>query len=227
MTEKKTSPAEDKAAGGKVAPDWERIEADYRAGLLSVREIASANGVSHVAIQKRAKRDGWTRDLAAKIKAKADDLVTKELVTKEVTKEKAVTERQIVEAGAEAIARVRLAHRSDINKGRNIVTRLFDELGSEMDNLPELHELGEMMRKESESGIDKLNDLYRKVISMPGRVESVKKLSEALKNLIAMEREAYGLAEAQKIELTGKNGELINPMTPGDAYMHLLGKGNG
>jgi hypothetical protein len=39
----------------KAAPDWERIEADYRAGLLSVREIAAAHGVSHTAIQKRAK----------------------------------------------------------------------------------------------------------------------------------------------------------------------------
>lgn len=57
----------------KAAPDWERIEADYRAGLLSVREIAASNGVSHVAIGKRAKRDGWERDLQAKIKAKADD----------------------------------------------------------------------------------------------------------------------------------------------------------
>ncbi|HEY4292069.1 GIY-YIG nuclease family protein [Luteibacter sp.] len=47
----------------KKAPDWERIEADYRAGLLSVREIAAAQGVSHVAIGKRAKRDGWERSL--------------------------------------------------------------------------------------------------------------------------------------------------------------------
>ena len=43
----------------KAAPDWERIEADYRAGLLSVREIATAQGISHTAVQKRAKADGW------------------------------------------------------------------------------------------------------------------------------------------------------------------------
>ncbi len=53
--------------------DWERIEADYRAGLLSLREIAAANpGVSHVSISKHAKRDGWIRDLSAKINAKAE-----------------------------------------------------------------------------------------------------------------------------------------------------------
>lgn len=53
--------AEEKPAG----TDWERIEADFRAGLLSTREIASAAGVSHTAINKRAKRDGWTRSSAS------------------------------------------------------------------------------------------------------------------------------------------------------------------
>ena len=42
----------------KQIPDWERIEQLYRAGLLSVREIAATCGPSHVAIHKRAKRDG-------------------------------------------------------------------------------------------------------------------------------------------------------------------------
>ena len=44
-------------------PDWERIEQLFRAGLLSVREIASACGVSHTAINKRSKAEGWDRDL--------------------------------------------------------------------------------------------------------------------------------------------------------------------
>jgi len=70
----------------KPAPDWEKIEADYRAGVLSLREIADANpGVNHVAIARRAKRDGWSRDLSAKIRAKADALVTERTVTADVT----------------------------------------------------------------------------------------------------------------------------------------------
>lgn len=44
-------------------PDWEAIERASRAGLLSTREIASAQGITHGAINKRAKRDGWERDL--------------------------------------------------------------------------------------------------------------------------------------------------------------------
>lgn len=57
-------------------PDWEAIERAYRAGLLSIREIASTQGITHGAINKRAKRDGWGRNLKAKIQAKADALVS-------------------------------------------------------------------------------------------------------------------------------------------------------
>ena len=42
------------AAAPKI--DWERVEADYRAGLLSVREIAAAHSVSHTAIGNRSKK---------------------------------------------------------------------------------------------------------------------------------------------------------------------------
>lgn len=52
--------------------DWEAVERDYRAGLLSVREIGLAHGVSHTAINKRAKKHGWDRDLKGKIRAKAE-----------------------------------------------------------------------------------------------------------------------------------------------------------
>lgn len=57
----------------RITPDWERIEADYRAGLLSLREIGTKDGhVTEGAIRKRAKKLGWTRDLGARIQAKAD-----------------------------------------------------------------------------------------------------------------------------------------------------------
>jgi hypothetical protein len=44
--------------------DWESIEREYRAGRLTVAEIGRQHGLSHTAINKRAKRDGWTRNLA-------------------------------------------------------------------------------------------------------------------------------------------------------------------
>ncbi|VXB24547.1 conserved hypothetical protein [Burkholderia sp. 8Y] len=180
----------------KATPDWERIEADYRAGILSVREIAASQGISHVAIAKRAKRDGWDRDLAKRIQAKAEALVTTRTVTTEVTSEQAVTDRVIVEANAEVIANIRLAHRSDIARSRRLAMALLGELESVTENRELFEELGIMLRSEDERGNDKRNDLYQKVISMSGRVSNMKQLSETLKTLVGLEREAYGITGA-------------------------------
>ena len=49
--------------------DWDSIQALYRTGQLSVREIARRYGISDTHINNRAKKEGWTRDLTAKIAA--------------------------------------------------------------------------------------------------------------------------------------------------------------
>lgn len=41
--------------------DWDGIEKDYRAGALSVRDIARWYSVSHTAINKKAKAEKWIR----------------------------------------------------------------------------------------------------------------------------------------------------------------------
>ena len=51
----------DRAGHPPNLPDWPAIEADYRAGILTLRAISEAHpGVTHQAIAKRAKRDDWT-----------------------------------------------------------------------------------------------------------------------------------------------------------------------
>lgn len=181
----------------KAAPDWERIEADYRAGLLSVREIAASQGITHGAINKRAKRDGWERDLAKRIQAKAEALVSKREVSKLVSAESVATDRAIVEGNAEVIANIRLAHRSDIARSRRLAMALLGELEIVTDNQELFEQLGEVLRSEDERGNDKRNDIYNKVISGAGRVTSMKQLSDTLKTLIGLEREAYGIAMAE------------------------------
>ncbi|MFA7892983.1 hypothetical protein [Pseudomonas putida] len=174
-------------------PDWEAIERAYRAGLLSIREIAAAHEVSHTAINKRAKRDGWDRDLKAKIKAKADALVSRREVSTEVSSKQAETEREIIELNAEVIANIRMAHRGDISRSRRLTNKLLDELEGLTDNRHLFEELGELMREPDDNGFDKRNDLYNKVIGLPGRTKTMKELAETLKTLVALERQAYDL----------------------------------
>lgn len=173
--------------------DWERIELEYRAGVLSVREIAAAKGITHGAINKRAKRDGWERDLRARIKAKADALVSKREVSKQVSAEQADTERQVIEANAIAIADVRMSHRTDIARSRRLANALLCELEEMTGSNELLVKLGEILDRGGDDGQDKLNDIYQKVIALPGRSRVLKELSDTLKTLVGLERQAYNL----------------------------------
>ncbi|MHB5871053.1 hypothetical protein ACYCB3_09685 [Klebsiella pneumoniae] len=196
-------------------PDWEAIESAYRAGLMSLREIASQHGISEGAIRKRAKRDDWSRDLAAKVKERADDLVRKAEVRKQVRTETALSERVLIEATAEVVAAVRMEHRGDIRRAREITNALFDELGAECADVDSLRKLGELMLSPDENGRDKLNEIYHSIISMPERVKAVKALSEALKNLIGLERQAYDIDGPEGDNSVKQLSELMDSLSQG------------
>jgi hypothetical protein len=177
-------------------PDWERIEQLFRAGLLSVREIASASGVSHTAINKRAKAEGWERDLKAKIKAKADSLVSKRVVSSKVSTETLATERGIVEANAEVIADIRMAHRTDIGRSRRLANKLLDELESLTDEQGTIKSLIKQFKEDDHEDGDAMADmlaLANKIGALPSRTKTMKELAETLKTLVALERQAYDL----------------------------------
>jgi hypothetical protein len=113
---------EGEAAKERRVIDWEAIEREYRAGQLTVREIGAAQGISHVAVLKRAKRDGWERDLSAAVREK----VTARLVTDGVTK--AVTAREAVEIAAERGVQIVREHRAIIGRARAVADKMLGEL---------------------------------------------------------------------------------------------------
>ncbi|MBK0031720.1 hypothetical protein IBT47_05420 [Erwinia sp. S43] len=198
-----------------ASPDWEAIESAYRAGLMSLREIAAQHGISEGAIRKRAKRDDWSRDLSAKIKERADDLVRKQEVRKQVRTESALSERVLIEATAEVIATVRMEHRGDIRRAREITNALFDELGAECADVGALRKLGELMFEPDDNGRDRLNEIYQSIISMPERVKSIKALSDALKNLISLERQAYDIDGPEGDNSVKKLSDLMDTLSQG------------
>lgn len=207
--------------------DWEGVEIDYRSGILTLREIAEKFGLSHVAVAKKAKRDGWVRDLSAKIRAKAEALVNNGEVNSRVTSVNQIRENEIVDANAKAVADIRLSHRKDIGRAKILMLKLLEELESQTSDRELYENLGEMMRRENANGIDKLNDLYQKVVGSPQRIDSMKKLAETLRYLIALERQAFNIPDdPAKVELTGANGQPISAdkMSAEEAYKALLAK---
>ena len=179
------------------ATNWKVIEQDFRCGIKTLRQIAGEHAITEGAIRKRAKAQSWTRDLNARIKLKADDLVRKQAVRNLVRSELVATEHQVIEANAEAITRVRLGHRKDIGRGRDLAVKLLAELEGQTNNLELMEQLGKIMANPDDKSVDKLGEAYRKAISLGGRVATIKALSETLKNLIALERQAFGLDDAE------------------------------
>ena len=175
----------------KPVIDWERIEVDYRAGIKTLRDIAEEHKITHGAINKRAKRDGWVRDLTAKIQAKAAELVSRSAVSKEVSKTMRILESEIITANAVNNATIDISHRVGSTFSREVVDSLMQELKDQIADREEYANLGEMLRNPDAYGNDKLNDIYMKTISFNGRVDSVKKLTDAQKVIIELERRVY------------------------------------
>lgn len=203
---------------------WELLEADWAAGIKSPRQmaaeyqVATGQKVSHEGIRKHFDEVGLKRDLQGKIKQRAQELVDRQL-TEGVLKLPAATEKQIVEVAARNQADIILNHRSDIQRYKSIASALLAELEATTANKELFDNLGFLLRSEDEKGVDKLNDVYQKVMSLPGRSSVMKQLAETLKILIGLERQAFGLSD-------NANGDSDAPkdpaaLTPNDAARRI------
>lgn len=176
----------------KPPVDWRAIERDYRSGVLTLRQIGEQHGVTHGAINKRAKRDGWDRDLSARIKAKAEALVSKQVVSNQETKEQKVSEKAVIEANAELQANIIVAHRKDIRKARDLVRKLFDEAEATTENMEIFGKLADLLDSNEEASRKRV-EVLKRVLSLPSRVVSIERLVNALTKLVALERQAFGI----------------------------------
>lgn len=174
--------------------DKEAVERDYRAGLLSLREISQKHGgnPNHVQISRWAKAEGWTRDLNAKIQAKAEALVLNSEGTK-------ASERETIAVAATALAEVKLRHRSDLRTLRDAASGMLQELAGL--GAPDLAQWLERMAddeamdaKERAAARQQVDELLR----LHSRIGSAHKLMDIMAKLVATERIVWGIERAEK-----------------------------
>ena len=153
--------------------DWEAIEREYRAGQLSLREIARAHGISEGAIRKRAKSAGWGRDLADKVRKQVSERLVRSDSTQSGTHPQRVrTDREIVEAASLRGLEVVTSHRRDLQQLHGLKRVLAGRLAEVLNGaLPDGPCLGER-----ESPADMLE-----------------KLSRITARLVPLERQAFNL----------------------------------
>jgi hypothetical protein len=164
--------------------DWEAVEREYRAGQLSVSEIGRQHGVSHTAINKKAKAQGWTRNLAARVK----EAVSTKLVSDGVSSANA---RETVEAAAARIVEVVRSHRNDIATGRQIAQAMMAELIEATEHREEIEDEIEIETAGDRNG--KRRAMMLRAVALPSRASTLLSLSSAIKNFIALERQAFNI----------------------------------
>lgn len=185
--------------------DWDLIEIDYRAGVKTLEQMGLDHGVTKGRISQVAKKKGWTRDINAKIKAKADAKVNEAAVNAKLNEPKRrLAEQEVVEANAELQYRVRMEHRRDIGRTRTLFVNLLGELEDittkEGQRLAEeMFELLAPQQDEDNAAAMRRYEALRKkfdqVVGMSGRIDSAKKLTEMLEKLVKMERDAFGIKD--------------------------------
>lgn len=172
---------------------WHEIEREYRIGKKTNVRIAEEFGVSESAIRRRAKKEGWTRDLKGQIKERADRIVQQKAIERLAIKE-IETDERTVDENAQLMASVRLAHRKDINESRMIAMTLLSDLKSQI-GTDNKYRLDSLIQSALDNSADPeaLDQAISRAISLPSHVRVMKDLADTMSKLVALERQAWGL----------------------------------
>lgn len=190
--------------GERPEIDWEVIERQFRAGLLSIREIATIHHISDTAIRKRAKAQCWERDLTDKIQAEVrSKLVRAPSVRADAGRKpadetekpaiKRPTERSIIEDAANLKVEAVIVMRGRNRRAGDILDRLFDMLEESSEHRSEID--AEVIAETADDETAVRRAMMRRATSLPGLASTMKDLTISLKNLQDLDRKAYQLDE--------------------------------
>lgn len=179
--------------------DWDAVDRDYRAGNLTVRELATKHGTDHATIVRRAKRLGLTRDLSDAVREATNARLITEAITSEVTKSHQEVTSTVM-AAAEVNVRVIMGHRQELGQARALANALLAELQQAAMTAEDQELLAELLAGEGAKPVDlaKARAAVARAIGLGGRVTSMRALGETFARLQAAERAAYGIEQAPK-----------------------------
>ena len=178
--------------------DWEAVESEYRVGQLSMRALATKHNCTAAAISKKAKEKSWVKDATQEVRertraaliaqtGKEDDSVNGVNTVNTPTREDVAV---AVQTNLAVIKR----HRKDIGQGQEIVSLLMGQLIDTAVNRESIENDIEIETKDDDNGQRRFR--MNKAISLPSNAAVLRDLSTAMKNLVALERQAFNLDEA-------------------------------
>jgi len=171
-------------AKGKSAFDWESIEREYRAGQLSVSEIARQHGCSRTVIIKKANRLDWSRDLTDAVRRE----IKSRLSVADGLQESATpcnTQEAIDTAASRGVEIVR-RHR-----------RLLATLSACAEGVAEAVKTGIDAARSGEMASEDAKAILSIIGDRESLSDAMEKASRSAHKLIALERQAYNLDDRE------------------------------
>ncbi len=147
-------------AARKSIDDWQRIEIEYCEGEVSIREIADRYEISDTAIRKRAKAEGWKRQVRTANKREPERSPPP---PRPSDPEKPVDVATIADGG------------------RGLVHRMLDELDVVTSRRGELEDM--IVDATDGDDEDARRESMMRAVSLPSRANTMKTLALALKTL--------------------------------------------
>jgi len=179
--------ASDKAARSEC--DKERVEIDYRAGLLSIREIGRIHNLSDKTIRNWAKEYEWERDLTAKVNEK----VRTELVRSESAHADLKTEQAIINEAAATQVQVVRSHRKAIQRGNSLVEKLTEQLFEAINGRAGLED--DIDAETADDKSPERKNRMKKAVSLEKHAQIANSLAQATKIWVGLERQAFNIAD--------------------------------
>lgn len=177
----------------KPPPDWDAIYAEFRLDLYSNRELAGRHGISEAGIRKKAKKEGWCKDLSGRVKEAVRAKMVRadgEDGSRGVRGASMRTlDAAIVDAAAQKMLSIQNRHRAQLKKLTNFAEGLMDELARIDASLAEI----DKWLDEDEGRLASDGVMAKRLKLNSFKASVLESLARTYHRLLPLERQSYGL----------------------------------
>lgn len=199
--------------------DWNRIERLYRAGLLSILEIARECNVPESNIRYHAKQKGWKRDLTDEMRARTRTKMVENLATvfdsgEAIDQLKKASDEELIEQAARTQVQVVREHQKTLGHGHSLTMRMLNELDATTTHRGELEDMIKSTIAPRRQGA------LLNALSLSGRATIMRDLATAARLWVTLERQAFSIADDRDKE--NKQQEKLDQMTAEQLRKEIL-----
>ncbi|WP_136810003.1 hypothetical protein [Desulfosediminicola flagellatus] len=161
--------------------DWELIEREYRTNMYSDAELARRHGCSRTAIQKHAKTGKWARDLSSAVRQAANAKLVQ--VDAQVAGCYTMLDSEAIDRASSTRVEVIKSHRKDINRLRDLESRMVSDLGDCPQKTYITQFQGQIIKQDV-------------MIAITERATALNNLVNVMHRRIQLERQAFNIKDA-------------------------------